>query len=206
MNKPCLIVLLAVASSITLPANARYYFWFHDPIYDTACVDSLMFSHQHMADRLAAHFEYAGPSQEERKLIEQARENLAKITHEVKEDNSSVTISFKGFTGLSKEEIKVVKKENGWHGMITLKEGRIEFFISSLGLRVSSCIELKKEAQADKEGQAPKVSNTFYTSQSATQADLFGSSVDLQTLKGDVKPTEFILVVQKHKEEVLQLS
>lgn len=206
MNKPCLIVLLAVTSCITIPAHARYYFWFHDPIYDMAWVDSLMSSHQQMAGRFAAHFESVGPSKEEREEIKQARENLAKITHEIKEDESSVTVAFKGFTGLAKDDVKVVKKDTGWHGMITLKEGRIEFFISPLGLQVSSCIELKKEAKADNERQEKKVINAFYTSQSATQADLFHTSVNLQTLKGEVKPAEFILTIQKQKEEVLQLS
>jgi hypothetical protein len=165
-----------------------------------------MASHQKMIDSFSAHFESVGPSSEEREGIQQARANLAKITHEIKEDDSSVTITFRGFTGLSKENVKVVKKDAGWLGIISLKEGRIEFFISPLGVQLSSRIELKKEEKSDKEGQAQKGSKTFYSSQSATQADLFHTSVELQTLKGEVKPTECIFTIQKQKEEVLQLS
>ena len=210
MNKQCLIVLLAATSCVSAPADARYHIWVEDPFFDMSWVDSMMASQQQMIDRISARFGDFGPSKEERELLKQARETLAKITHEILEDTSSVTITFKGFAALSKDDVKVVKKDTGWLGTITLKEGRIEFFISPVGFQVSSRIELKKEEKAakdKKEGEAKQVDRTFYTSQSATQAEFFSSAVDLSTLKAEpVKPTEFKLTIQKQKEEILQLS
>lgn len=210
MNKKSLIVLLAATSCLSVPAHARYHIWVDDPFFDMSWVDSMMASHQHMMDRFTSRFESFGPSKEEMDALKQARENLSKITHEVKEDDTSVSITFKGFTGLTKDDVKVVKKDNGWFGTITLKEGRIEFSLSPFGFQVSSRIELKKEEKADKdkkEGEGKQADRTFYTSQSATQAEFFKSAVDVSTLKAEpVKPTEFKLTIQRQKEEVLPLS
>ncbi len=210
MNKQCLFALLAATSCVFVPAQGRYHIVMGDPFYDMSWVDSMMASQQQMMDSFTSRFDSFGPSKEDREALKQARENLGKITHEVKEDPSSVSITFSGFTGLSKDDVKVVKKDNGWLGTITLKEGRIEFFISPVGFQVSSRIELKKEEKADKdkkEGEAKQVERTFYTSQSATQAEFFSSAVDLSTLRAEpVKPTEFKLTIQKQKEEILPLS
>ncbi len=210
MNKQCLIVLLIATSCVFIPAQGRYHIRMDDPFFDMSWVDSMMAAQQQMVDSVATRFDSFGPSKEEREALKQARETLTKITHEIKEENTSVTITFKGFTTLSKDDVKVVKKDNGWFGTITLKEGRIEFFMSPVGLQVSSRIELKKEEKADKdkkEGEAKQVDRTFYTSQSATQAEFFSSAVDLSTLKAEpVKPTEFKLTLQKQKEEILPLS
>ena len=210
MNKQCLIVLFAATTGVSLPAQARYHIWMGHPFYDMSWVDSMMAAQQNMMDNFATRFESFGPSKEEREVLKQARDTLSKITHEIKEEKSSVTITFNGFTALSKDDVKVVKKDHGWLGTITLKEGRIEFFISPVGIQVSSRIELKKEEKSEKdkkEGEAKQVESTFYTSQSATQAEFFSSAVDLSTLKAEpVKPTEFKLTLQKQKEEILPLS
>ncbi len=166
-----------------------------------------MASHQRMMDSFVSRFESFGPSKEENEAFKKAREDLSKITHEIKEDDSSVTITFKGFTGLSKDDVKVVKKDTGWFGTITLKDGRIEFLISPVAFQIASRIELKKEEKADKNVQdAKQQSRTFYASQSATLAEVFSTAIELNTLKGEVQPTEFKLTVQKQKEEVLPLS
>lgn len=166
-----------------------------------------MASHQRMIDSFAGCFEPFGLSKEENEALKKARESLSKITHEIKEDDSSVTITFKGFTGLSKDEVKVVKKDTGWFGTIALKDGRIEFFMSPVEFQVTSRIELKKEEKADKKVQdAKQADRTFFTSHSATLAEVFSTTVEVGTLKGEVQPTEFKLTVQKQKEEVLTLS
>ena len=205
MNKQCLIVLFAATSCLSLPIQARYIL-IDDP-FNRSWVDSMMASHQRMIDSFAGCFEPFGLSKEENEALKKARESLSKITHEIKEDDSSVTISFKGFTGLSKDEVKVVKKDTGWLGTIALKDGRIEFFMSPVEFQVTSRIELKKEEKADKKVQdAKQADRTFFTSHSATLAEVFSTTVEVGTLKGEVQPTEFKLTVQKQKEEVLTLS
>jgi len=208
MNKQFLLVLCAATSSLSLPVHARYQIWINDP-FDMSWTDSMMDVHQQMMDRFANSFVTYGPPKEEQEKFKQAREQLAKITHEVKEDDTSVAITFKGFTDLVKDAVKVVKKEGGWFGTIAHKDGRIEFFISTLGVQVTSRIELKSEekADADKKEHDKKAERTFYTSQSATKAEFFTSAVNISTLKAEpVKSTEFKLTVQKQKEEVLPLS
>lgn len=205
MNKQSLIVLFAVTSCLSVPIQARYIL-IDDP-FSGSWIDSIMASHQRMMDGFASRFESFGPSKEVNEAFKKAREDLSKITHEIKEDDSSVAITFKGFTGLSKDEVKVVKKDTGWLGTITLKDGRIEFFISPVEFQLTSRIELKKEEKADKKVQdAKQQDRTFYTSQSATLAEVFSTAVEVSTLKGEVQPTEFKLTVQKQKEEVLPLS
>lgn len=141
-----------------------------------------------------------------------AREKLAEITHSVKEDDTSVTLSFTGFEALTKHDVKVVKKERGWLGTITLSEGCIEFFLSNRGLQVASRIELKKEEKVHdtKAPDAKNVERMYYSSSlqaGASRAEFFSKPVDLSTLKAEpITVNEFTLTVQKQKEEVLPLS
>ena len=211
MNKKLFILPLVLGASV-FSAQARYYVCVDD-FFDTSWIDSMMSSHQRMIDEMKQSFIAVGPSKEDQEAMKAAREKVLKITHSLKEDDSSVTLSFKGFEGLSKDNVKVVKKENGWLGTIALDEGCIEFFITSRGFQVSSCIELKKEEKAHdkdtdtKEEDAKKIERSFYSSSSVTQAEFFSTAVDISTLKAQpIKPDEFTLVIKKQKEELLPLS
>jgi hypothetical protein len=111
----------------------------------------------------------------------------------------------------------VVKKDNGWFGTITTPVGRVEFLISSQGLRVTSHLEVKKEEKTEapqkeadvekkEEKKAVTSSYTFYSS-SETESRRFKSAVDINSLKAmPVEPTKFALTLEKQKEIVLPIS
>ena len=192
---------------LTSSTQARYHLVFDEPFFDTPWVDHMFDFHERAITGLKNHLESFGPSKEEREAVKGARENMSKIKYDVKEEEGAVKIAFTGFEGLDKKDVKVVKKDSGWLGTVTLKDGRIEFFLSSRGLYVSKRIELRQEIKADpKNKDAKKEERIVYSSASATE-DFFKSIVDVNTLKAQpIKPTEFVLTVDKQKEEVLSLS
>lgn len=186
--------------------QARHHIVVGDPFFDTGWIDSMMLAHQEMFDAYAQGFP-RGASKEEREALKQAHDKVAKITHEIKEDDKSIKISLKGFEGLSKDDIKVIEKDNEWCGTITIKEGRIKFFLSPHGFQFSSHIELKREEPIGKDSKEmaedKAAKRTYYSSFSST----FSAAVDLQTLKAEpVKADEFTLTVQKQKEKLLPIS
>jgi len=205
--RPVVCALLLMGASST---QARHRIYINDPLIDTGWIDSMVAAHQEMMDSYNNTLSALTGSKEDREAIKQAREKLAKITYEIKEEDKSIRISLKGFKGLTKDDVKIIEKDNGWLGTINLKEGRIEFFLSPFGFQLSSRIELKREEVVDKNAKdaADKTEKrTFYSSSSSAQAEFFKAGVDLQTLKAEpVKPDELVLVIQKQKEKLLPIS
>ncbi len=199
MNKKTLILLCT--GLLFTSMQARYELWFDDP-FDLDW-DDLIEAHDKAMDRMKKQF--APPSKEAQEAVKAARKSLSQITHEIKEDEDKTTIIFSGFESLSKEDVKVVKKGNGWFGVITTPAGRVEFSISPEGLQVTSKLEVKKEEAQDKDDK--KSSHMFYSSSSMTQSQYFTSLVDVTTLKAEpVKPDTFTMTVDKQKEVVLAIS
>lgn len=207
-----LCALLSAATLIQLPAQARmHHIWFDDAsFFDTSWMDEVMDFHRKSVEAMKQHWADLGPSKEEREAIKAAREGLGKIKHEVKEDENKVTITFSGFDKLDKNDIKVIKKENGWIGTIITKDGKIEFFISPYGINVARSIEIKKvekpqEKDKDKEPKEAQ-ERTFYSSSLASEGEYFKGLVDLSTLKAEpVKNNSFTITINKQKEQVLQI-
>ena len=198
MNKKTLILLCA--GLLTSSALARYELWFDDP-FDLDW-DDIMEAHDKAMNSMNR---LSTPSKEAQEAVKAARKSLSQITHEIKEDDEKTTIIFSGFENLSKEDVKVVKKGNGWFGTITTPAGRVEFFISPEGLQVTSKLEVMKEETQDKDDK--KSSHMFYSSSSVTQSQSFASLVDVTTLKAEpVKPDTFAMTVDKQKEVVLAIS
>jgi hypothetical protein len=167
-------------------------------------IDSVFSSRQSIFDHVGRPFQDMSSSKNELEELKKAFEALSKVTHEIKEDDSSISIQVKGFPSLAKENVKIVKQDGGWFGTVTLKEGRIEFFVHSSGFQISFRVELQKEEKAEKGD--PQTPRNFYSSQSSTQAEFFKSAADVATLKGELQGQELKLTLQKQKEEVLTLS
>ncbi len=200
-----LCALLSTSIIIHHPAQARmHHIWFDDAsFFDTAWMDDVKDFYRKSVKSMKQHFEDIGPSKEDREAIKAARENLAKIKHDVQEDDQKVTISFSGFESLEKKDITVVKKKHGWAGTISTKDGTIEFFIAPQGIDVARCIELKKTEKDDKDAQKKRV---FYSSSLASESEYFKQLVDINSLKAEaVKDSTFILTIAPQKEETLQI-
>jgi hypothetical protein len=207
-----------VSTTIQQSASARmHHIWFDDSsFFDTSWMDEVMDFHRKSVESMRKQLADLGPSKEDREAIKAARESLAKIKHEVKEDDKKVTITFSGFDHLDKKDIKVIKKENGWLGVIITKDGKLEFYITAQGINVAKLIEIKrvekaKEESKEKETEAkevkePKSERVFYSSSLASEGEYFKHLVDLSTLKAEsVKNNSFTVTVEKEKEEVLQI-
>lgn len=207
MNKKTLVVFAFGIGLMSSTAQARRYHVVDEPFFDSSWIDQMFDFHDRAVGSVRNYLDGFGPSKEDREALKGARENMTKIKYDVKEDDATVKITFTGFEHLDKKDVKVVKKDSGWLGTINLKEGRLEFFLSSQGIYVSKRIELKQETKVDpKNKDAKKEERILYSSSSATE-DHFKTLVDVSTLKAQpVKPSEFVLTVEKQKEEVLHLS
>ncbi len=216
MNKKLFALTSALLCTglYTAPAQARLHIWLDDP-FDMDWIDDMMEAHHSAVERMRSRFYDHGPSKEDREAIKAARKSLSAISHEIKEDDTKVTITFSGFENLTKEDVKVVKKGSGWQGTLATPVGRIEFFISSQGIQVTSRLEIKKEEMQDApvkdkeslEEPKPVTSRVCYSSSSVTESRYFSSQVDVTTLKAEpVTPTSFVLTVEKQKEVVLPIS
>ena len=207
----CALLLISGSS-----LHARHRIYVNDPLIDTGWIDSMVAAHQEMMDSYNNTLSALTGSKEDRDAIKQAREKLAKITYEIKEEDTSIRISLKGFEGLAKDDVKVIEKDTGWYGTINLKDGRIEFFLSPFGFQLSSRIDLTRDETVDKgpkdaadkkDATDKTVKRTFYSSSSSAQAEFFKTAVDLKTLKAEpVKADELVLVIQKQKEKLLPIS
>ena len=200
-----LCVLLSTSIIIQHPVQARmHHIWFDDTsLFDPAWMDDVKDFYRKSVKSMKQHFEDIGPSKEDREVIKAARENLAKIKHDIQEDDQKVTISFSGFESLDKKDIKVVKKKHGWAGTISTKDGALEFFITPRGIDVARCIELKKTEKDDKDAQKKRV---FYSSSLTSEGESFKQLVDITSLKAEaIKDNTFTLTIGKQKEETLQI-
>lgn len=140
-----------------------------------------------------------GPSKEDREAIKFAREKLGKVKFTVTEDDQKVTVQFTGFEALENKDIKVIRKDQGWLGTITLPVGKVEFFIAQNGIQVARTIEMKKEDKDKKE-------HVRYSSSLPADLEYFKQFIDIGSLKAAPfkdKDTTLTLVAQKQKEEVL---
>lgn len=210
------LALCALLGVSTITQARMHHIWFDDSsFFDTSWMDEVMDFHRKSVESMRKHLEDLGPSKEDREAIKAARESIGKIKHEVKEDDNKVTITFTGFDKLDKNDIKVIKKENGWSGTITSKDGKIEFFIVPNGINVARRIEIKKVEKAKEEARAQaseaekkdaKQERLFYSSSLASEGEYFKQLVNLSTLKAEpVKNNNFTISIEKQKEEVLQI-
>ncbi len=210
---PFALCALLSASTIVQHAQARmHHIWFDDAsFFDTSWMDEVMDFHRKSIESMRQHLADLGPSKEDRETIKAAREGLGKIKSDIKEDDQKVTVTFTGFDKLDKNDIKVVKKENGWAGTITLKDGKIEFFIAPYGINIARRIEIKKVEKAkepakDAKEQKESGERIFYSSSLASEGEYFKNLVDISTLKAEpVKNNSFTITIDKQKEEVLQI-
>lgn len=215
---PFALALLSASTMMQQSSARMHHIWFDDSsFFDTSWMDEVMDFHRKSVESMRKQLADLGPSKEDREAIKAAREGLAKIKHEVKEDDKKVTITLSGFDNLDKKDIKVIKKENGWLGVITTKDGKLEFYITAQGINVAKLIEIKrvekakeeskeKETKEPKEVKEPKSERVFYSSSLASEGEYFKHLVDLSTLKAEsVKNNSFTVTVEKEKEEVLQI-
>ena len=214
-----LCALFSASTLVQHPAQARmHHIWFDDAsFFDTSWMDEVMDFHRKSVESMKQQWADLGPSKEDREAIKAARESLGKIKHDIKEDDQKITVTFTGFDKLDKNDIKVIKKENGWTGTITTKDGKIEFFIAPHGINVARHIEIKKVEKAKEDGKDKEVDATkdakevkkervFYSSSLASEGEYFKNLVDLSTLKAEpVKNNSFVITVEKQKEEVLHI-
>ena len=139
-----------------------------------------------------------GPSKEDCEALNAARERLKKIAYDIKEDDHTVTITLTGFETLDKKDIKIVKKNNGWAGTISTKDGKLEFFIGQRGIEVARSVELKKEEKGKEQ--------VVRTSSLTSEGRYFGNQIDLNTVKAEAKDTTLTITAQKPQEEVLPIG
>ncbi len=205
---PLAFYALVSATLMTQPTHARtHHIWFDDSFWDTSWVDQVReFQHQAM-EEMKQHMANFGPSKEDQEAIKAAREAMAKVTYELKEDDQKVTITITGFDTLNQKDVKVVKKKKCWVGTIPMKSGIVEFVIGPNGFRLDRRIEIKKEEKGkDKEGKETKNTRLFYEGSLASEGEYFKNHVDIKTLKAEpIKNNTLTLTVQKEKEEVLSI-
>ena len=200
--KPLALALLFSVSMGTL-AQAKYYIWFNEPSFwgdDPWINDPWIeeFYHRSMS-RMQDEMIHFGPKAEDREAFKAAGKNLAKITDEIKEDDSMMSFTLSGLEGITKDDIKVIKQKNGnWAGTITTKDGRIEFILSPCGIQISRQAEVKKEDD--------KKSASYLTSSMTSEGQRFKKGLDLNTVKATFKDNVFTLTAETEKEETLTIE
>ncbi len=199
---PLAFCVLLGSSNFMPQAHARmHHLWFDDSsFFDTSWVDSMMDLREQSMNLMKEHMEQFGPSKEDKESFKAAQKLLSSVKPEITETDHKVTIKLSGFENLDKKDIKIVKRKNGWDGVITVKNGTVEFFIAKNGIKIVRRIELKNEEKNDKKG------SFFYTGSLAAESESFKAPINLQTVKAEaIKDNTLVITAEQEKEELLSI-
>lgn len=212
-SKGLVALLLVFGMSVSSQARMRYFVddFFADDFFADAFEDHF----ERMQDQMKAIRKRAasfGPSKEEREALRAARENLSKIKAKIDSDEQNVYIRF-NVDGVTKDDVKIVKKSNGFLGTIPAKGGQVEFFVSPHYLEIARHIELKKEKKdskdnkkEDQEDKGQEKQAVYYYSTSATEVTSLPHTVDLSSAQANTKDTTLTITIAKKKEAVLPIT
>ncbi len=202
-------LLLVFGMSVSSQARMRHFVndFFEDDFFADAFEDHFERMQDHIKEmrKRAASF---GPSKEEREALKEAHENLSKIKATIDSDDHNVYIRFT-LDGVTKDDIKIVKKSNGFLGTIPAKDGQVEFFVSPHYLETARHIELKKENKDSKDAKEDKKQEkkaVYYYSTSATEVQSLPHTVDLSSAQAQTKDATLTITIAKKKEAVLPIT
>jgi hypothetical protein len=205
MNYTKVSLLLLTAACLTI--QAKQHIWFNDSVFQDGFF-SLFDLHENAFD--LDQWEDYGLSKEDRELVKNARQNLANIAHTIEQDaqNPKIAIKVAGFKTLDPKEIKVAEQNKGWNGLVTTKDGTVEFFISRHGFTLSRQVEIKRDAPtaAQKDAKTNDVEKVFHISSMNSVGEYFKYPVDVTTLKVEsITDTTLTLTIEKKRERTLPL-